>query len=659
MQLLKTLWCGLICFFVFQSPEVSGGDSGTDVYVHFMPWYQADPAAGTWGWHWTMNHYNPEEVRWDGRRRISAHDYPLIGPYDSSEPLECQVLQMKLAGIDGVIIDWYGTDDVNDYSMIHRNTEALISVIEKAGMKFAICYEDQVVGEFVKQKGGDRAEAVKVAAAHLQWAEKNWFSRESYAKLEEKPVLLVFGPRYLKGDEMKKVLAGLASSPAVSVLPHLTEETGISGSFAWPPVDGGKNVGAAEWKERLAAFANAEGEGHFHIPVAFPGFQDIYQQAGLHESYGRIDSRSGETFSESLDLALKQNAPMIQIATWNDYGEGTVIEPTWRHGYRYLEEIQRRVGSAFTSTDLRLPERLLHLKRRGVDVRAVSEALFAGDCVRARELLGALKIDESKHPDKFATDKASAASHYRLSRDILYRDETDLSEYGKNRCRLDVYAPVKGKENATVVWFHGGGITGGQRYVPVPLRNKGVIVVAANYRLSPHVKSPVYVEDAAAAVAWTLENIEKFGGSPDRVFVSGHSAGGYLASMVALDPGYLETFGRSIHDLAGVIPFSGHSITHFTVRKERGIGGLQPVVDEMAPLFHVGKNVPPFLLITGDRDDEIMGRYEETAYFWRMMQEVGHPDTTLAELEGFDHGGMPEPGFPLMLEFMSDRKAGD
>jgi acetyl esterase/lipase len=184
-----------------------------------------------------------------------------------------------------------------------------------------------------------------------------------------------------------------------------------------------------------------------------------------------------------------------------------------------------------------------------------------------------------------------------------------------------------------------------------------VIVVSANYRLSPNVKAPVYIEDAAAAVSWALRNVEKFGGSADRVFVSGHSAGGYLASMVALDPQYLKAHGFSTNDLAGAIPFSGHSITHFTIRKERGIGGLQAVVDEMAPLYHVRKDAPPFLLITGDRDEEIYGRYEETAYFWRMMQEVKHPDTTLAELEGFDHGGMPEPAFPLLLDFMKERTA--
>ena len=88
-----------------------------------------------------------------------------------------------------------------------------------------------------------------------------------------------------------------------------------------------------------------------------------------------------------------------------------------------------------------------------------------------------------------------------------------------------------------------------------------------------------------------------------------------------------------------------------------GIGGKQPVIDSFAPLFHVRKDAPPLLLITGDRELELLGRYEENAYFWRMMQEVGHPDTTLRELEGFDHGKMPEPAFPLLLQFMKSHSS--
>jgi acetyl esterase/lipase len=243
-------------------------------------------------------------------------------------------------------------------------------------------------------------------------------------------------------------------------------------------------------------------------------------------------------------------------------------------------------------------------------------------------------------------------TNYQTETDILYRTETDISDYMRERCRLDVYYPTNVKDFPTVVWFHGGGLTGGNRSIPTALMGKGIAVVAVNYRLSPKVKSPAYVEDAAAAVAWTFKHIAKFGGSPKRIFVSGHSAGGYLTSMVGLDKRWLAVHGIDADQIAGLIPYSGHTITHFTVRAERGIDGSQPVVDDMAPLFHVRKDAPPLLLITGDRELEMLGRYEENAYLWRMMQLVGHSDTTILELDGYSHGQMADPAHPLLLKFI-------
>jgi hypothetical protein len=72
----------------------------------------------------------------------------------------------------------------------------------------------------------------------------------------------------------------------------------------------------------------------------------------------------------------------------------------------------------------------------------------------------------------------------------------------------------------------------------------------------------------------------------------------------------------------------------------------------MAPLFHVRADAPPVLLITGDRTLELFGRYEENAYHWRMMKLSGHKDIELHELKGFDHGGMVEPSYPLLLDFV-------
>lgn len=241
---------------------------------------------------------------------------------------------------------------------------------------------------------------------------------------------------------------------------------------------------------------------------------------------------------------------------------------------------------------------------------------------------------------------------YKKVKNILYRSNDDLTDYMRERCRLDLYFPVNQPGFATVVWFHGGGLKNGNRFVPEQLRKQGIAVVAVNYRLHPRVKSPAYIEDAAAAVAWTFQHIEDYGGSKQKIFVSGHSAGGYLTSMVGLDQRWLRPHGVDANAIAGLIPFSGHTITHFTIRDERGIDGKQPIVDDMAPLFHVRKDASPLLLITGDRDLELLGRYEENAYLWRMMQVVDHPDTVLHELDGYNHGQMAEPAHPIMLRFI-------
>lgn len=253
----------------------------------------------------------------------------------------------------------------------------------------------------------------------------------------------------------------------------------------------------------------------------------------------------------------------------------------------------------------------------------------------------------------FAQQKDDITAEYKTIENIPYRNGDNLTDYMKERCRLDIYYPANIKNFSTVVWFHGGGLTQGNRSIPQALRRKGIAVVAVNYRLSPNVKSPAYVEDAAAAVAWTIRNIAAHGGSSSRVFVSGHSAGGYLTSMIGLDKRYLAAHDIDANQIAGLIPFSGHTITHFTVRSERGIDGKQPVIDDMAPLFHVRNDCPPLLLITGDRELEMLGRYEENAYLWRMMQVIKHPDTQIYELDGYNHGQMAEPAFPLLVRFMN------
>ena len=122
--------------------------------------------------------------------------------------------------------------------------------------------------------------------------------------------------------------------------------------------------------------------------------------------------------------------------------------------------------------------------------------------------------------------------------------------------------------------------------------------------------------------------------------------------MVGLDKSYLGQHLIDADRIAGLIPFSGHTITHFTPREERGISKKQVVVDKFAPISHLRKEAPPILIITGDRELEMLGRYEENAYFWRMLKVSGHPRASILELKGFDHGRMAASGFRHLLKFV-------
>lgn len=241
---------------------------------------------------------------------------------------------------------------------------------------------------------------------------------------------------------------------------------------------------------------------------------------------------------------------------------------------------------------------------------------------------------------------------YRLEKEIPYRDakEEKLDDYAKQNCQLDIYYPINKKSFATVVWFHGGSLTGGKKEIPEKLMKQGFAVIGVEYRRNPTVKCPVYIEDAAAAVAWTFRNIEKYGGNANQIYLSGHSAGGYLDLMVGMDKKWLAKYNIDANRIAGLLPLSPQVITHFKIRNERGIDSKQPIIDEFAPLFHVRSDLPPLVLITGDRELEMLGRYEENAYLMRMMKVVGHKQTTIYELAGFSHGSMMQPGLYLLVD---------
>lgn len=242
---------------------------------------------------------------------------------------------------------------------------------------------------------------------------------------------------------------------------------------------------------------------------------------------------------------------------------------------------------------------------------------------------------------------------YETVKNILYRDNPSKDSYVDSLCRMDLYYPVGKKDFPTVIWLHGGSLTGGKRSIPERLKNQGFAIVGVDYRLTPRVKVADCIDDAAASAAWVVNNISKYGGDPSKIVLAGHSAGGYLTFMLGLDKRWMNNYGMDPDStFKALIPYSGQVVTHFSRRKELGLPDTKVTVDDMAPLNHVRPDCPPMLMITGDREMEMLGRYEENAYFWRMMKLVGHPDITLYELDGFKHGNMPAPAHDLTVRYI-------
>lgn len=247
---------------------------------------------------------------------------------------------------------------------------------------------------------------------------------------------------------------------------------------------------------------------------------------------------------------------------------------------------------------------------------------------------------------------------------IAYKSGDSLSAYEKERCKLDLYLPAKRVAFATLVWFHGGGLTGGSKESAVmkrlgtSLAEEGIAVVVPNYRLSPKVKYPAYVDDARAAVAWTLKNVPQHGGDAKRVLVGGHSAGGYLTLMLGMDARYLAKVGVKHGSLAGLIPVSGQTMTHYTVRQERGIGKFSVIADDAAPVrWAEAKGIPPMLVIWADKD--MPARAEENAFLVAVLKGAKNNRVTAKVIPDRDHGSVgnkiAEKGDPArvaMLEFM-------
>jgi len=238
--------------------------------------------------------------------------------------------------------------------------------------------------------------------------------------------------------------------------------------------------------------------------------------------------------------------------------------------------------------------------------------------------------------------------------------ETNIVYGSHERSRLDVMWTKDRKSwLPVVIWFHGGGLENGDKFF-LPFTDHHIVQVAVRYpflQKDGSVTADTILEECAKAVDWTFKNIQKYGGDPKKVFLSGHSAGGYITMMLGMDPKWLGKCGYATTDLCGIAPLSGQATTHFNVRKYRGDKDPQflPKIDEYAPLGHVAeKDFPPMLIAVGDPESkEWKCRAEECELLAASIRACGHTnDVEYVRIPHTDHGSMRFPGYMMVQRFV-------
>jgi acetyl esterase/lipase len=203
--------------------------------------------------------------------------------------------------------------------------------------------------------------------------------------------------------------------------------------------------------------------------------------------------------------------------------------------------------------------------------------------------------------------------------------------YGEGpRRTLDIYSA--GAQNAPViVFFYGGSWSSGRKdyfgFVGHALAARGFTVVIPDYRVVPEVTFPGFVEDGAAAIAWTQAHIGQYGGDPKRIVLAGHSAGAYIAIMLAMDSDYLRKAGADLTAIKGAAGISGpYDFYPFDVKASIDAFGKAPDPRATQPVTYARADAPPLLLLHGEKDTTVRPR--NTLSLARKQGDLGAPVET-------------------------------
>jgi len=303
---------------------------------------------------------------------------------------------MKYSGVDGALVDWYGVQGSNgDVGSLLTASNAFINKTSSFGLNFGVVLEDRFARNIADEQ------------ANMAYAGSNYINQPNYIKAgpTNGALLPIFGPiTFTQSSQWNQILPSLGTDPEFLTLPGKSSLAGSNadGEYAWPYQDPNTTNHLSKVRsfyQSSAPFLKTAGG------VAYPGFNDFYQPGGAGSTLFYIPENNGQTLNDMLNLytdwstgARSGLLDFLQLATFNDFGEGTMFEPTVETGFTYLHELQVFTGAkdptthqALDESDLQLIYEL-YLARKKYSGNAATEALLS----QVSDDLAAMQIDAAR-----------------------------------------------------------------------------------------------------------------------------------------------------------------------------------------------------------------------------------------------------------------------
>lgn len=318
------------------------------VFAHYFNWFKTPDVGGSWrNWEWKGNgpQHDPDLVLTNGRRDIASVYYPLIGPYDSSraDVFEYHMLTALAAKIDGFFIDWYGVGSEEEKAF-----GPMLDAAARVGFKMCVCFEDKAMFGY-GHTARTRDEAVSNAVRNLDYVLETHGGHPAYLRIDGAPVVINFSWSE-PADTVKPKADGFSAAEYARILSEVRTKHRIcfihdfhahiresywdvsDNVYPWLDVNGAaldRFYGEATERYRAKRV-------RFVTSLVYPGF-DNTGVWGWGDGPFVTPRENGGFYARSWQAALSNNVSFVQIATWNDFGEGATIEPTLDYGYQYLE----------------------------------------------------------------------------------------------------------------------------------------------------------------------------------------------------------------------------------------------------------------------------------------------------------------------------------